>query len=157
MLIVTADPECLTCANNNLPHLPRRERLYANPRWRVAHAFATALPGWLVLVPRRHVTALDELTPEEAADLGPLLSRMTGAMRSVLGCAKTYVALFAEAEGFAHLHFHVIPRAADLASDLQGPRIFALLGGNPERHVSEAVMDKVSASLSNILRGDSDS
>jgi diadenosine tetraphosphate (Ap4A) HIT family hydrolase len=150
---MAADPECLTCARNGQPELPPRERVHVGARWRVAHAFGSALPGWLVVVPRRHVTALDELTPEEAADLGPLLRGVTAAMRSVLGCAKTYVALFAEAEGFAHVHFHVIPRAADLAADLRGPRIFGLLGGDSERHVPDAVMDDISASLAHALPG----
>lgn len=72
-------------------------------------------------------------------------------MRSVLGCAKTYVALFAEAEGFAHVHFHVIPRAADLAADLRGPRIFGLLGGDSERYVPDAVMDDISARLARAI------
>jgi diadenosine tetraphosphate (Ap4A) HIT family hydrolase len=116
-------------------------------RWRVAHAFATALPGWLVVVPRRHVTALDELTPEEAAELGPVLRSVTAALRTVVGCDKTYVALFAEAEGFAHVHFHVIPRHADLPDDLRGPRVFGLLGGDADRHVSDAAMDDVAAKL----------
>lgn len=153
MQVVTADTECLTCTRDSQPDLPPRERVHVGPRWRVAHAFGTALPGWLVVVPRRHVTALDELTPEEAADLGPLLSSVTAAMRSVLGCAKSYVALFAEAEGFAHVHFHLIPRAADLPADLRGPRIFELLGGDPERHVPEAVRDDVAAKLASALRG----
>jgi diadenosine tetraphosphate (Ap4A) HIT family hydrolase len=116
-------------------------------RWRVAHAFATALPGWLVVVPRRHVTALDELTPEEAAELGPVLRSVTAALRTVVGCDKTYVALFAEAEGFAHVHFHVIPRHADLPDDLRGPRVFGLLGGDADRHVSDSAMDDVAAKL----------
>jgi diadenosine tetraphosphate (Ap4A) HIT family hydrolase len=151
--VVTAEPECLTCARNNNPDLPPRERVREDQRWRVAHAFGTALPGWLVVVPRRHVTSLNELTAEEAADLGPLLRSLTAAMRSVLGCAKTYVALFAEAEGFAHVHFHVIPRAGDLAPDLRGPRIFGLLGGDPERHVPDAEMDDIAARLTSALRG----
>ena len=58
--------------------------MYVGPGWRVAHAFGTSLPGWLVMVPRRHVIALDELTVEEAADLGPLLRALTAAMRAVL-------------------------------------------------------------------------
>ena len=99
------------------------------------------------------MTSLDELTAEEAADLGLLLRSLTAAMRSVLGCAKTYVALFAEAEGFAHVHFHVIPRADDLAPDLRGPRIFGLLGGDPERHVPDAEMDDIAARLTSALRG----
>jgi hypothetical protein len=47
--------------------------VYVGPGWRIAHAFGTSLPGWLVVVPRRHVIVLDELTAEEAADLGPPL------------------------------------------------------------------------------------
>jgi diadenosine tetraphosphate (Ap4A) HIT family hydrolase len=153
MQVVITEPECLTCVQNDNPELPTRERVHVGHHWRVAHAFGTALPGWLVVVPRRHVTALDELTAEEAADLGPLLRNVTAAMRSVLGCAKSYVALFAEAEGFAHVHFHVIPRAGDLAADLRGPRIFGLLGGDdPGRHVPDAAMDDIAASLASALR-----
>lgn len=99
---------CFSCNNSERPDLPARERIYIGPGWRVAHAFGTALPGWMVLLPRRHVTALDELTAAEAEELGPLLRAVTWALREVTGCDKTYVALFAEAEGFAHVHFHVI-------------------------------------------------
>jgi diadenosine tetraphosphate (Ap4A) HIT family hydrolase len=151
---VCVNPECLTCIQNDKPDLPPRERVLVAPGWRVAHAFGTALPGWLVVVPRRHVTALDELTPAEAAELGPLLRNVTAAMRTVLGCTKTYVALFAEAEGFAHVHFHVIPRAADLDADLRGPRIFGLLGGDSGRHVPETVMDDIATSIATALEPD---
>ena len=70
------------------------------------------MAGWLVVLPRRHLLALDELTPAEAADLGPLLRTVTSALRAVTDCEKTYVALFAEAEGFGHVQFHVLPRPA---------------------------------------------
>ena len=73
--------------------------------------------------PAWHVIALDELSPAEAAALGPVLRAVTSALREVTGCAKTYVALFAEAEGFGHVHFHVVPRHADLDPQLRGPRI----------------------------------
>ena len=99
---MAADSRCLTCASNvALADLPPRERVHVSSGWRVAHAFGTSLPGWLVVVPRRHVVALDELTAEEAADLGPLLRDLTAALRAVLECSKTYVALFAEAEGLS--------------------------------------------------------
>ena len=147
-----ADPDCLTCVNNARPDLPPRERVYADSRWRAAHAFGSSLPGWLVLLPQRHVTALDELTAEETADLGPLLGAMTSALREVTHCSKTYVALFAEAEGFQHLHFHVIPRQPDLAAKFRGPRVFRLLGGDPSSHVPDRVMDQIALSLMRNLR-----
>ena len=152
MQAVTADAECLSCALNARADLAPRERLYVGPRWRVAHAFGTSLPGWLVVLPRRHVTALDELSAEEAADLGPLLRALTAALREALGCTKTYVALFAEAEGFAHVHFHVMPRQPDLDPGLRGPRVFGLLGGDPASHVPARVMDEVAISVGQALR-----
>ena len=141
------DSECFTCAAEKRPVLSPRERVYLGPRWRVAHAFGTALPGWLVVVPRRHVVALDELTAAEAADLGPLLREVTSALRQVTGCEKTYVALFAEAEGFSHVHFHVIPRHSDLDPQQRGPRVFELMGGDPARTVPDAEMDQIAARI----------
>jgi diadenosine tetraphosphate (Ap4A) HIT family hydrolase len=105
-----------------------------------------------VVLPRRHVTTLDQLTAEEAADLGPLLRALTAALREVLGCSKTYAALVAEAEGFAHVHFHVMPRQPDLDPVLRGPRVFGLLGGDPASHVPAQIMDEVAISVGQALR-----
>jgi diadenosine tetraphosphate (Ap4A) HIT family hydrolase len=57
------------------------------------------------------------------------------------------VALFSEAEGFEHVHFHVIPRRPGLDVAYRGPRVFGLLGGDPARHVSDKTRDQVSADL----------
>jgi diadenosine tetraphosphate (Ap4A) HIT family hydrolase len=152
MRLVAEDQGCVSCANNARADLPARERIYLGPRWRVAHAFGTSLPGWLVLVPRRHTVALDELTAGEAADLGPLLRAVSSALRDVTGCRKTYVALFAEAEGFQHIHFHVIPRQPGLEADLRGPRVFGMLGGDPASYVPETVMDEIAGRLSQALQ-----
>lgn len=125
--------------------------MYEGLDWRVAHAFGTSLPGWMVVLPRRHMIALDELTPGEAAGLGPLLRDLTAALRAVMRCDKTYVALFAEAEGFEHLHVHVIPRQADLSPEFRGPRIFGLMGGEPARQVPETVMDQIAGNVAQAL------
>jgi|SRR5208282_1505799 len=154
MPAVPAEPECLSCRNNARPDLPPRERVYLGPRWRVAHAFGTSLPGWLVVLPRRHVIALDELTAEEAADLGPLLRAVTSALREVTGCSKTYAALFAEAEGHQHVHFHVIPRQPDLDARLRGPGVFALLGADSASEVPEPARDQIAIELARALRLD---
>jgi diadenosine tetraphosphate (Ap4A) HIT family hydrolase len=143
--------DCLSCDLERRTDPPPRERVYLGAHWRVAHAFGTALAGWLVVLPRRHVLALDDLSEAEAAAFGPLLRAVTAALREVTGCAKTYVALFAEAEGFGHVHFHVVPRHADLDPQLRGPRIFALLGGDPARHVPDCDMDQLAGQLTAVL------
>ena len=138
---------CLSCSDSARADLAPRDRVYLSPRWRVAHAFGTQLPGWLVVLPRRHVTVLDELTLAEQAELGPLLAAVTAALRETIHCGKTYVALFAEAEGFEHIHFHVVPRTDDLDPAFRGPFVFALLGGATATQVPQQVRDQIASNL----------
>ena len=123
--------DCISCAFEQRVDVPPRERIFLDAHWRVAHAFGTAQPGWLVVLPRRHVLSLDELSLAEAAALGPVLRAVTAALREVTGCVKTYVALCAEAEGFGHVHFHVVPRPAGLDPQLRGPEDIRAAGVTP--------------------------
>jgi diadenosine tetraphosphate (Ap4A) HIT family hydrolase len=75
--------EYYACAQSALSDLPVRERVWVVPGWRVAHDFNTSLPGWLILVPTRHVESLDELTAEEAETLGLLLRQTSIALKAV--------------------------------------------------------------------------
>ncbi|WP_433049146.1 HIT family protein [Dactylosporangium sp. CS-033363] len=145
---------CFSCTRNAQPDaLPLRERIAGDAHWRVAHAFDTGLPGWLILVPRRHVTALAELTDVEAAALGSWQVRLSRALHEATGCVKTYVAQLSEAEGFEHVHFHIVPRAADHPADLIGPRVFGVLRPPPERQIPVAQVDELSARLASLLGG----
>ncbi|MFD8593941.1 HIT family protein [Kitasatospora sp. NPDC059646] len=135
--------ECYSCAREaEFGALPRYQRIVVDEHWRVVHAVDCALPGWLVLLPRRHVESMAELTAAEAASLGGWLVRLARAVEAVTGCAKAYVAQFGEAEGFAHLHFHVVPRGAELDVELRGPRVFGLLRAG-DRAVPEDRMDEI--------------
>lgn len=145
-------PGCYSCDRDALPALSPREDVWSSALWRVAHAFDTALPGWLVVLPRRHVVAMAELTDVEAVELGPLLVDLGRALASVTDCVKTYVMQFAEAEGFGHVHLHVVPRAADLAPELRGPRVFALLGLPEAERVSEGEQDRLALAIRAALR-----
>lgn len=98
--------------------------LFKGDYWLVDHAYPTGLLGWTVLVLLRHAEALHELTPEESTELGLLQVAVARAMREDLACVKEYSALFAEAEGFAHVHFHLVPRSASLPEESRGPRVF---------------------------------
>ena len=140
--------DCYSCHHNRpgVP-LPPRESVAGDAHWRVAHTFDTALPGWLVLIPRRHVTAIADLTDAEAAGLGAWQVRLSRALRAVTGCAKTYVVQFAEKEGFAHVHFHVVPRMPDLPADRRGPGVFGYLGVPEAQRVDERIQDDLAALL----------
>ncbi|MDQ6693897.1 MAG: HIT family protein [Chloroflexota bacterium] len=95
--------------------------------WVVEHAYPCALMGWLVLVLKRHAAALHELTGAEFAEMATLLEKITKLLSKALDCEKEYVMCLAEAEGFQHVHFHVVPRPKGIVEELKGPRIFAML------------------------------
>lgn len=140
--------DCYTCrSNQQIATLPPRELVAADDHWRIAHAFDTALPGWLVLVPRRHVASIADLTDAEAASLGTWQVRLSRTLRIVTGCSKTYVVQFAEKEGFAHVHFHVVPRMPDLPDERRGPAIFGYLGAPQDQRVNEQQQDELATAL----------
>src|SRR5690349_3232929 len=85
---------CKTCelvARRDAGAAPLWDSIYRTNYWDVAHVHHAALPGWLVLVARRHVAAIGELSEAEAAELGPLFRLMSVALKETVGCAKTYV------------------------------------------------------------------
>lgn len=126
---------------------PLWDAIYRTPYWDVAHAFNTSLLGWLVVVARRHIAAVDEMTEAEAIELGKLVWQTSRALKMHTGCSKTYVVQFAEATGHAHVHFHVIPRMADLPEDHRGPNVFKYLGVPEAERVSEAAMNELAAQV----------
>ncbi|WP_328551407.1 MULTISPECIES: HIT family protein [unclassified Streptomyces] len=149
-------PDCYACGREaEFDDLPPRERVAHDQLWRVAHVFDTAVRGWLVLLPRRHVVAVHDLTAAEATALGVWQVRLSQALRSVTGCLKTYVVQFAEAEGFAHVHFHIVPRMEDLPPEHRGPGVFKLLRHPEQEPVTAAQADELAHSLGAHLRGHS--
>ena len=73
----------MACENNaQVGSLPDHESIEGAPAWRVAHAYNSTLPGWLVVIARRHVEALHELGPAEGAALGEVLHRTSTSLRT---------------------------------------------------------------------------
>lgn len=143
--------QCHACQRNeNIPSLPEWDRAYITQYWRVAHAWS-ALEGWLVLIARRHVRGLDELTQAEAAEIGPLLSAATAALKQVVGCEKTYVMLFAEQEGHEHLHFHVVPRMRGFAKEHVGPGVFEFLRRPESEWVPVPERNRLAAKVGDLM------
>jgi diadenosine tetraphosphate (Ap4A) HIT family hydrolase len=119
--------------------------------WDVAHSHNTALPGWMILIARRHMEAIEELSEAEAAELGLLLRQVSIALKEITGCLKTYVLQFAEHEDHPHVHFHVIPRMADQPENRRSTQIFGYLGVPEAERVSEQKMNEVAARMQQLL------
>lgn len=127
------------------------DSIYRADYWDVAHSFNTSLPGWLVIIARRHMAAVDEMSEDEAVELGRLIRRVSMALRVVTGCAKTYVVQFAESPDHPHVHFHVIPRMADMPAERRGPGVFQYLLDPEDRRVPEAEMNRIAAEVKRLL------
>lgn len=141
----TQDNDCLACRANAGALHPPGGVIYDDGLWRLEHMLAPAvLPGWLILKPLRHLESLGELTPAEAAALGPLLARVTAALEAVTGAERVYSVLLAEA--VRHLHFHLIPRTGSVPESNRGPSIFSLPATAPQERcaaIALAVADRV--------------
>ena len=150
----TGEAECYSCqALLGKRRISPGQPIYDGQFWRVDHAWPTTLVGWVVLVLRRHAVALHELTSEEFAEMGALLGRTTQALHAETGCAKEYLACFAEADHFNHVHIHIVPRASDLPHELQAPRIFALLKPGEGEQEPEAEVQAFCARLARRMVG----
>ncbi|HEU4744401.1 MAG TPA: hypothetical protein VFS61_04155 [Anaerolineales bacterium] len=84
--------------------------LYQNEHWHLGTALGKPAiwRGFLIIKLKRHCEHLAELTPEEAASLGPVLQSTCAALTKVLQPAKVYVCSFGD--GVRHVHFWVLPR-----------------------------------------------
>jgi diadenosine tetraphosphate (Ap4A) HIT family hydrolase len=145
---VTDGAKCYPCTwNAAIDELPPRERIVVHDGWRLVHAFNTSLRGWLVLVPLRHIESFAELTEYEASTFATLVRESSRALADVVGCSKTYVMVFGEEKGFAHLHAHVVPRMPEFTDDLKGTNVVRLLGVGEDDRVPEGERDRLALAL----------
>jgi len=147
--IIAVEETCLTCQLNANRHSQLCECLYEDTHWRVAHAFNTSLPGWLIIASLRHIPAIADMNHLEAASLGSLIHRVSKAVQAVTDAAKTYVIQFAEQPGHSHVHFHIVPRMKDIPQERRGVGIFGYLGVPEEQSVSLEQRNAIALAVQN--------
>ena len=133
------------------PRISPGPPIYVGTYWQVEHAYPSKLVGWLVIVLRRHATALHELTPEEFVEFGSVLELTVRAVHAALGPKKEYAACYAEARGFEHIHFHVVPRAHDMLEEFMGAGSFELLRVSPSEAVDPVAVRAFCESLQKVF------
>lgn len=120
--------ECLSCLSlQGIQRISPGSYIYEGLSWVVDHAYPTSLKGWLVIVLKRHVEALHDLTHEEFRELADIQYRLAQVMRSRASIEKEYMMCFSEAEHFHHVHIHFVAKPQDLPQEVKGPRIFSYL------------------------------
>ncbi len=120
--------DCYTCRSLSGEHrISPGPTIYEGHYWMLEHAYPTCLKGWLVIVLKRHVEALHEMTGEEFVELGKLQALAVRLLHEALDCTKEYAVCFAEKEHFQHIHFHIVARSRDLSDELKGTKIFTMI------------------------------
>ncbi len=106
-----AHPQCSACAEIAGQVSAPGGVIHDDGLWLVSHHTGPFTdPGELIVKPRRHCEALSELTPAEAASLGPVLRAAVGALERVVVAERIYAVSFNER--VRHLHFLLLPRTA---------------------------------------------
>lgn len=140
--------DCFTCkVNGGIVSAPGGV-IYEDELWRAEHGVDRLVRGYVVLKPKRHVHELADLTPREAATLGPAAQSLLRAMRTALETERVYVCSFAET--VHHLHLHLLPRYPSMPAS--GPSLiqdlFAQRWACSEREAEEAA-DGIRSALTN--------
>ena len=78
---------CRLVSSRDAGKAPLWDSIYRTDFFDVANAFNSSLPGWIVIVLRRHVSAIDELTIDEASQLGILLRKVSVGLKNEIGRA----------------------------------------------------------------------
>jgi diadenosine tetraphosphate (Ap4A) HIT family hydrolase len=94
---------------------------------------------------------MSQLTLQEAALPGPLLAALSRALEALFSARKAYVAFLAEAEGFEHLHVHVVPRKEDMPPEQHGKRVFDWLDMPKEEAITDGEADRIALDLRPLL------
>lgn len=120
--------ECYVCKSlSGERRISPGPTVYEGRLWVVEHAYPTKLKGWMVIVPKRHVETLHELSTKEFVELAEITERLTKLLHKELDCEKEYLMCLAEQEHFNHIHFHIVPKPRSLPDELKGAKIFAML------------------------------
>ena len=143
-------PVCMSCkriAQRDRGNALLWDNIFRSQYWDVVHAYNTSWLGWLVLALRRHAEAIDELTADEAGELGALLRQVSLALKLELDCQKTYVMQFAESPDHPHVHFHVVARMPQQAPEDRSFHIFRHLGVPLAQRRDEARLNQLASGI----------
>ena len=131
-------PECGVCRSLAVPGL------YEDDLWSVRPAEPAGVPGWMLMVSRRHVAGPAHFDDREAAAFGLALRHFERILEQVTGALRIYTA--AMGESHPHFHAHMVPRYASMPRDAKAWSVFDLQRavGAGEIAIDRAEADRIS-------------
>ena len=100
--------KCMACEIVQKSYIPPGEILYENGEYIIHQDPLVAIPGFLIVSPKRHIYSIDEMTISEKYFLGYMLSMAEDAIKTTTKI--TYISIIQEdyvSDG--HLHIWVFP------------------------------------------------
>jgi diadenosine tetraphosphate (Ap4A) HIT family hydrolase len=115
-------PTCAVCQSlsGDAPSTP----LYEDDLWHVRHAEPAGVPGWMLLITKRHVGGPAHFDDAEARAFGPALRHFERVLEEVTGALRIYTA--AMGESHPHFHAHMVPRTRDMPRGASAWSVFDL-------------------------------
>jgi diadenosine tetraphosphate (Ap4A) HIT family hydrolase len=148
-----ADAPCAVCASLTGPD--RAPALFENDLWHVRHSgFPYGVPGWMLLITRRHVPGPAFFDDREAQSFGPTMRHLHRVLLEVTGALRIYIAAMGESS--PHFHCHLVPRYASMPRDAKAWGVFDLqrAAGAGEITVDIAEAARLAAAYAEALRRD---
>jgi len=141
---------CKSCqSNNGTKRISPGCTIYVGKYWLVEHAYPTSLQGWTVIVLMRHCEEMHKLTNKEFQELAEIQNLLVKALKCIFNSEREYIFCFAEAEGFKHIHFHVVPKHEDFDDEYSGAKVFHYLKPLPEEVTPKEIIIEVCNRLKN--------
>lgn len=128
---------CSLCRKNHKLERLSGQIIYETPSFSVIHQQPPVyVLGWLLIIPKDHLTTQLELTKEQSIELIELQQKFTSILTEYTKAERIYWVMFGEK--VKHIHFHLIPIQKDLIPEARGPKIFDWIGEKP---ISELEID----------------
>lgn len=110
-------PECVLCRAEQGDAELNRVEVWRDDLWRLTISLESEVPGFAYLEPHRHIPHITDLDGPEAASLGAVLAKTTGALREATNAELVYIYVFGG--GVPHLHLHLAPHRSGDALNTQ--------------------------------------
>jgi diadenosine tetraphosphate (Ap4A) HIT family hydrolase len=127
--------------------------VYVNELWHVcATDPPTAVPGWMMLITRRHVPGPAAFDDREARSFGVTLRHLQRVLLEVTGALRIYTAAMGESS--PHFHAHMVPRYPTMPKDAKAWGVFDLqrAAAAKEIGVDESAAARIARAYADALR-----
>lgn len=127
--------------------------VFQNELWHVCAIDApTGVPGWMMLITRRHVSGPAAFDDREASSFGPTLRHLQRVLLEVTGSLRIYTAAMGESS--PHFHGHMVPRYATMPKGAKAWAVFDLMRAAAAREIEadEAAAARIARAYGEALR-----